>query len=151
MAELFDKLSIRDSKIHKPLAERLRPKTLCDVVGQDTILKPNGLLFNSVKINKYCSCVLVGPPGTGKTTIARLIAVESQQNFIELSAMDSGVSDLRKIFNNARKSGQGSRGTVLFIDEIHRFNKTQQDSFLPHMENGTIRLIGATTENPNLN
>ena len=149
MSDLFENLLMSDDKVFKPLAERLRPRKLEEVVGQETVLGREGLFLSSIKQNKFGSYILVGPPGVGKTSIARLIAAESEHAFIELSAIDATVSNLRKIFDGARNRIASNKGTVLFIDEIHRFTKTQQDSLLPHIEGGIIRLIGATTEDPN--
>ena len=149
MNDLFDSVPEPEDKFVKPLAERLRPKNLVDVVGQEQILGARGLLSCKIRKNEFGSYILFGPPGSGKTTIARLIAADSQRVFAELSATVSGVSDLRKVFEDARRRKTSSRGTLLFVDEIHQFNKSQQDSLLPYLENGMIQLIGATTENPN--
>ena len=149
MNDLFDKLSIDRQGFSKPLADRMRPGSLDELVGHQNILGRDGLLLSSLKKNQFASYIFTGPPGVGKTTIARLIADETQECFIELSALGAGVSDLRKLFNDARMRKLSDKGTILFVDEIHRFNRSQQDSFLPHIENGTIRLIGATTEDPN--
>ena len=132
----------------RPLADRLRPQRLADVVGQDHVVGPDGTLTRLLAAGRIPSLILWGPPGCGKTTIARLLANETQLEFEQLSAIFSGVQDLRKSFERAKARREVGRGTLLFIDEIHRFNRSQQDSFLPHMEDGTITLVGATTENP---
>jgi len=132
----------------RPLADRLRPQSLSEVVGQDHLVGPEGTLTRMLKSGRLPSLILWGPPGSGKTTVARLLANETQLEFEQLSAIFSGVQDLRKAFDRARARREQGKGTLLFIDEIHRFNRAQQDSFLPHMEDGTITLVGATTENP---
>ena len=134
----------------RPLADRIRPERLVDVVGQEEVLGPDGPLGAMLAAGSLSSLILWGPPGVGKTTIARLLAHETDRVFVQISAIFSGVADLRKVFDTARmrrEQGDG-QGTLLFVDEIHRFNKAQQDSFLPFMEDGTILLVGATTENP---
>src|ERR1700691_3205960 len=131
-----------------PLADRLRPQKLGEIVGQDHLLGPEGRIGRMVAAKRLASMILWGPPGCGKTTIARLLAEATAMHFEPLSAVFSGVADLRKVFDGARKRRVGGQGTLLFVDEIHRFNRAQQDSFLPYVENGTVVLIGATTENP---
>ena len=149
MADLFDTApeSIPDTA-PRPLADRLRPTRLSDVIGQDQVLGPDAPLGVMLASNSLGSLVFWGPPGIGKTTIARLLADESNLHFIQISAIFTGVADLKKIFEAARFRRQNGQGTLLFVDEVHRFNKAQQDGFLPHMEDGTILLVGATTENP---
>ncbi len=132
----------------RPLADRLRPSTLDEVVGQDHLLGPEGALRRVVEAGRLQSLILWGPPGSGKTTIARLIAQQSSLAFEPLSAVFSGVADLRKVFERAKQRRTVGQGTCLFVDEIHRFNRAQQDGFLPYVEDGTVVLIGATTENP---
>jgi putative ATPase len=132
----------------RPLADRLRPKTLAEVVGQDHLVGPEGTLTRMAKSGRLQSMILWGPPGSGKTTVARLLAHATNLEFEQLSAIFSGVQDLRKAFDRAKARRQTGKGTLLFIDEIHRFNRAQQDGFLPYMEDGTITLVGATTENP---
>jgi len=132
----------------RPLADRLRPRTLDEVVGQDHLLKPDGPLGRMVAARRLASMILWGPPGCGKTTIARLLAHSTDLHFEPLSAVFSGVADLRKVFDAARARRVAGQGTLLFIDEIHRFNRSQQDGFLPFVEDGTVTLVGATTENP---
>jgi putative ATPase len=132
----------------RPLADRLRPSVLADVVGQDHLLGPEAPIGRMVASGKLTSILLWGPPGTGKTTIARLLAAHTDLHFEPLSAVFSGVADLRRVFEEAKRRRQDGRGTLLFIDEIHRFNRAQQDGFLPYVEDGTIILVGATTENP---
>ncbi|MBD9526384.1 replication-associated recombination protein A [Paracoccus sp. PAR01] len=151
MADLFDNASASDAHPHeanRPLADRIRPARLTDVVGQEKVLGPDGPLGAMLAAGSLSSLILWGPPGVGKTTIARLLALETELAFVQISAIFSGVPELRKVFDAARLRRQQGRGTLLFVDEIHRFNKAQQDSFLPHMEDGTIVLVGATTENP---
>jgi putative ATPase len=131
-----------------PLADRLRPKTLAEVVGQEHVLGAEGTLGRMVASGHYASLILWGPPGCGKTTLARLVAVQSGYEFLTLSAITSGVADLKKAFDQARLWNEQGKRTLLFVDEIHRFNRAQQDAFLPVVEDGTILLIGATTENP---
>src|SRR5882724_13292759 len=132
-----------------PLAEKMRPQTLDEVVGQDKILGPGRLLRRLVEEDRMTSVILWGPPGTGKTTLARIIASHTSANFIPFSAVMSGIKEIKAVMVEAEKLRRATkRRTVLFIDEIHRFNKSQQDAFLPYVENGTIILIGATTENP---
>jgi putative ATPase len=141
-------MSLFEKDAPRPLADRLRPKRLEEVVGQDHLLKPDGPIGRMVAARRLASMILWGPPGCGKTTIARLLAEATSMHFEPLSAVFSGVADLRKIFEAARKRRVGGQGTLLFVDEIHRFNRAQQDSFLPYVEDGTVVLIGATTENP---
>ncbi len=131
-----------------PLADRLRPKTLDEVVGQDHLLDPNGALSRMLAQGSLASLILWGPPGSGKTTIARLLAARAGLAFVQLSAVFSGVADLKRAFEEAQRRRQRGEGTLLFVDEIHRFNRAQQDAFLPVVETGTIVLVGATTENP---
>ena len=131
-----------------PLADRLRPATLGDVVGQDHLTGAGGAIGRMVAAGKLSSMILWGPPGTGKTTIARLLAAAVSLRFVALSAVFSGVADLKKIFAEARQMAKAGQRTLLFVDEIHRFNRAQQDGFLPYVEDGTITLVGATTENP---
>lgn len=132
----------------QPLAERMRPKTLDEVIGQTHLLGDAEILRRIVKQKEPVSLILWGPPGTGKTTLARIIASEVEAEFIELSAVTSGKKDVEKVIEHARQNWSLGLRTILFVDEIHRFNKAQQDAFLPHVESGLITLIGATTENP---
>ncbi len=146
--DLFDHVSQRDTS-HAPLADRMRPRTLDEVVGQRHLVSPGKLLFDAIQADRVPSMILWGPPGTGKTTLAQVIANEAQAQLIPFSAVMGGVPELREIIGKAaeQKRLYGKRST-LFIDEIHRFNKAQQDALLPHVERGTVTLIGATTENP---
>lgn len=130
------------------MADRLRPRTLAEVIGQTHVLSPDGPLGAMLAAGSLSSLILWGPPGVGKTTIARLLAAETDLHFVQISAIFTGVPDLKKVFEAAKIRRQNGQGTLLFVDEIHRFNKAQQDGFLPHMEDGTILLVGATTENP---
>jgi putative ATPase len=132
----------------RPLADRLRPQKLDEVIGQRQLLGPNAPLTVMLASGAFSSLIFWGPPGVGKTTIARLLADETDLHFVQISAIFSGVPELRKVFEAAKIRRQNGHGTLLFVDEIHRFNKAQQDGFLPHMEDGTILLVGATTENP---
>ncbi|MGQ0660778.1 replication-associated recombination protein A [Sphingosinicella sp.] len=131
-----------------PLADRLRPQRLDDVVGQEHLTGPDGAIGRMVAAGKLASMILWGPPGTGKTTIARLLADAVGMRFVAISAVFSGVADLKKVFAEAREHLRIGKQTLLFVDEIHRFNRAQQDGFLPYVENGTVVLVGATTENP---
>ena len=141
-------MSLFEDQAPRPLADRLRPRRLSEVVGQDHLLGPEGPIGRMVAQHRLASMILWGPPGCGKTTIARLLADATSMHFEPLSAVFSGVADLRKVFDAAKKRRVGGQGTLLFIDEIHRFNRAQQDGFLPYVEDGTVTLIGATTENP---
>ena len=131
-----------------PLADRLRPKSLSEVVGQEHLTGPDGAIGRMVAAGRLASMILWGPPGTGKTSIARLLADAVGLRFVAISAVFSGVADLKKIFGEARTAARAGQQTLLFVDEIHRFNRTQQDGFLPYVEDGTVTLVGATTENP---
>ena len=144
MPDLFD----QSAEAPRPLADRLRPRTLAQVIGQQQALGPEAPLGIMLASGSLSSLILWGPPGVGKTTIARLLADETDLEFVQISAIFTGVADLKKVFETARQRRRAGMGTLLFVDEIHRFNKAQQDGFLPHMEDGTILLVGATTENP---
>jgi putative ATPase len=147
MTDLFEAGGLQDDA-PRPLADRLRPKALAEVVGQEHLLGPDAPLGRMIASARPASIILWGPPGTGKTTIARLLSGVFKLHFVQLSAVFSGVAELKKTFDAARARRKTGQGTLLFIDEIHRFNRSQQDSFLPVMEDGTIVLVGATTENP---
>lgn len=149
MADLFENTTpqVQDGGA-RPLADSLRPSALSDVIGQHHLLGPEGPLGSMLEAGTLSSLILWGPPGVGKTTIARLLAHETSLHFVQISAIFTGVPDLKKVFEAARLRRQNGKGTLLFVDEIHRFNKAQQDGFLPFMEDGTILLVGATTENP---
>ncbi|MDO5620720.1 MAG: replication-associated recombination protein A [Paracoccus sp. (in: a-proteobacteria)] len=149
MADLFDNTAEPSRPARAaPLADRIRPRALSQVIGQAHVLGPDGPLGAMLSAGSLSSLILWGPPGVGKTTIARLLAAETDLSFVQISAIFSGVPELRKVFEAAKLRRAQGGGTLLFVDEIHRFNKAQQDSFLPHMEDGTILLVGATTENP---
>ena len=147
MSDLFAE-HIQKAEDLKPLAERLRPKTVQGVIGQGQILDKDAPLGAMLASGKLGSVVFWGPPGVGKTTLACLLADHTNLHFEQISAIFSGVADLKKCFEAAKLRATNGRGTLLFVDEIHRFNKAQQDGFLPYMEDGTILLVGATTENP---
>ncbi|WP_377192710.1 replication-associated recombination protein A [Ruegeria meonggei] len=149
MSDLFDTGASEPAlPAHRPLADRLRPQTLAEVIGQEQMLGPEAPLGVMLASGSLSSLVFWGPPGVGKTTIARLLAQETDLHFVQISAIFTGVPDLKKVFEAAKIRRQNGQGTLLFVDEVHRFNKAQQDGFLPHMEDGTILLVGATTENP---
>jgi putative ATPase len=149
VADLFDSTAGEPpASAPRPLADRLRPRALSEVIGQAAILGPEGGLGAMLAGGSLGSLILWGPPGVGKTTIARLLADETDLHFVQISAIFSGVAELRRVFDAARQRRAQGQGTLLFVDEIHRFNRAQQDAFLPHMEDGTILLVGATTENP---
>ncbi|MBB5518490.1 replication-associated recombination protein A [Amphiplicatus metriothermophilus] len=147
MSDLFHAAGL-DKDAPRPLADRLRPQSLDEVVGQDHLIAEGAPIRRMLKAGRLSSIILWGPPGTGKTTIARLIARESKLEFEQISAVFSGVADLRKVFDRAEARRRAGMGTLLFVDEIHRFNRAQQDGFLPNVESGLITLVGATTENP---
>ncbi len=153
MADLFDtgpagQEGAAPEGAPRPLADRLRPRSLGEVIGQQKVIGPDGPLGVMLASGSLSSLVFWGPPGVGKTTIARLLADETDLHFVQISAIFTGVPELRKVFEAAKHRRSNGQGTLLFVDEIHRFNKAQQDGFLPHMEDGTILLVGATTENP---
>jgi putative ATPase len=145
---LFEAAGLDEGAGPRPLADRLRPKSLKEVIGQDHLLGPDGPVGRMLAAKRLSSMILWGPPGTGKTTIARLLSQGLNLHFEQISAIFSGVAELRKVFDMARARRAQGKGTLLFVDEIHRFNRAQQDSFLPVMEDGTVILVGATTENP---
>jgi len=147
MTNLFQAAGL-ENDAPRPLADRLRPQSLKDVVGQDHLVAPTAPIGRMAAEGRLTSMILWGPPGTGKTTVARLLALHTAYPFEQVSAVFTGVADLRKVFEAAALRRQAGQGTLLFVDEIHRFNRSQQDSFLPYMEDGTVVLVGATTENP---
>ena len=148
MADLFPAAENAVTPAGAPLAEQLRPRTLAEVVGQDHLTGPDGAITRMVAAGSLSSLIFWGPPGTGKTTIARLLAAACGMRFVAISAVFAGVADLKKLFAEAREAARAGQRTLLFVDEIHRFNRAQQDGFLGPMEDGTITLVGATTENP---
>lgn len=143
---LFDSLENQNKQV--PLAETLRPKTLEEYLGQNQVVGENSAFLNLLRSGRLFSCIFWGPPGCGKTTLARLIATKTSSDFIELSAVNSGIKDIKESVEKAKENLRYNKKTILFIDEIHRYSKTQQDALLPYLENGTIYLIGSTTENP---
>ena len=147
MTDLFAAAGLEKGAPH-PLADRLRPKALAEVVGQDHLLGPDGALTRRIAAGSLGSLIFWGPPGTGKTTVARLLAQETNLAFVQISAIFTGVAELKKIFDAAKGRRAAGQGTLLFVDEVHRLNRAQQDGFLPVMEDGSITLVGATTENP---
>src|SRR5918993_1799505 len=147
MSDLFSSAGL-DQNAPRPLADRLRPTKLSEVVGQDHLVGTDGILTRLIASKSLGSLIFSVPPGTGKTTVARLLAHETQLHFEQISVIFSGVADLTKVFEAARGRRATGTGTLLFVDEIHRFNRAQLDAFLPVMEDGTITLVGATTENP---
>jgi len=152
MADLFSDTELEDAQpstaANAPLADRLRPQSLDEIVGQEHLTGPEGAIGRMVAAGKLSSMILWGPPGTGKTSIARLLADAVGLRFVPISAVFSGVADLKKIFAEAKTAARAGQRTLLFVDEIHRFNRAQQDGFLPFVEDGTVTLVGATTENP---
>ena len=152
MAGLFDDTSGEEqaveNQINSPLADRLRPVSLSEIVGQDHLVGDDGTVSRMIAAGKLSSMIFWGPPGTGKTSLARLLADQTDLHFKAISAVFSGVADLKKVFAEAEIRQKNGQATLLFVDEIHRFNRSQQDSFLPYVEKGTVILVGATTENP---
>ena len=149
MSDLFDAAADARRARSAPLADRLRPRTLAEFAGQNHILGPGTLLRRAVEADRVTSLLLFGPPGTGKTTLARIIANTTRKHFASLNAVLAGVRDIREQVEAARdRLRHHGQGTILFVDEVHRFNKAQQDALLPHVENGTVVFVGATTENP---
>ena len=148
MADLFTSNEAPAVPNTGPLADRLRPRTLAEVVGQDHLVGPDGTITRMLARGSLASLILWGPPGVGKTTLARLLAVAAGLHFTQLSAVFSGVADLKRVFEEARRRRAAGQATLLFVDEIHRFNRAQQDGFLPVVEDGTVVLVGASTENP---
>ena len=147
--DLFDYMKQKKQESESPLASRLRPTTLEEVVGQQHIIGKGKLLYRAIKADKLTSVIFYGPPGTGKTTLAQVIANTTNASFRQLNATTSGKKDMEAAVQDAKEAlGGFGRRTILFIDEIHRFNKAQQDYLLPYVEDGTVILIGATTENP---
>ncbi len=148
---LFDdeqEITQNDTNIFRPLADRMRPETLDEYVGQKQLVAPGNLLRNMIENDQITSMIFWGPPGVGKTTLARIIAKQTKSNFIDFSAVQSGIKEIKEVMKKAEYNRLSNKKTIVFVDEIHRFNKAQQDAFLPYVEKGSIILIGATTENP---
>lgn len=146
--DIYDLMVNDNSASWRPLAQRQKPKQLGDFVGQEHIFRENSLLRKMIATDRMSSIILYGPPGTGKTSIAEIIAYETKSNFIRINAVTAGIAEIKEAINQAKSAALYSKKTIVFIDEIHRFNKKQQDALLPHVEDGLITLIGATTENP---